>query len=354
MYNDRQLEVINRFTGKVEPYIAEARRRGVIFDLGHGGGSFLWPVAVRAMSQGFPPDTISTDLHTSSIMIPESDMPNCMSKMMNLGMTLQDAVFKSTMNPAKAIGRFPELGTLGEGQIADVAVLSQRNGVFAFKDAWQKKFMGGTKLENVMTIRNGAVVFDQLASAVPAPAGPQEIYDLLLKGGHVIDPKNNRNEQFDIAISGGRIRRIEKNLPAAHARRTANVSGYYVTPGLIDTNARSQAVHHTLRYGVTTAVPSTGTPPVSPPTAEMSKLLASGVALPQVIERSTVIPAKTIGKPDVGSLEPGGAGNLAVFELRGKTALRCILTVRNGQVVWDTEGLSLTEWRDAGPYSNFK
>ena len=161
MYNDRQLEVINRFNGKLEPYMIEARRRGVLFDLGHGGGSFLWPVATKAMAQNFAPDTISTDLHSSSIMIPESDMPNCISKLMNLGMSLQDGITKSTVNPAKAIGRFPEIGTLGEGSVADIAVLALRTGVFAYKDAWQKKLMGSKKLEAVMTIREGKLVYDR-------------------------------------------------------------------------------------------------------------------------------------------------------------------------------------------------
>jgi len=167
MYNDRQLELIDRFTGKVQAYAVEARRRGVLFDLGHGGGSFLWPVAVKAMAQGFAPDTISTDLHSSSILIPESDMPNCMSKLMNLGMTLGDGVLRSTVNPAKAISRFPELGTLGEGRVADIAVLDLRSGVFAFKDAWHKKLMGTRKIECVMTVREGRLVYDRDGRGFP-------------------------------------------------------------------------------------------------------------------------------------------------------------------------------------------
>lgn len=177
MYNDRQLEVINRFNGKLEPYMMEARRRGVLFDLGHGGGSFLWPVATKAMAQGFAPDTISTDLHASSIMFPESDMPNCISKLMNLGMTLQDGILKSTVNPAKAIGRFPEIGTLGEGQIADVAVFDLQTGVFAFKDAWHNKLVGTKKLECVMTIRAGNLVYDLEGRGFPEwnKAGEYEV-----------------------------------------------------------------------------------------------------------------------------------------------------------------------------------
>jgi dihydroorotase len=160
LYNDRQVEVIDRFSGKLQPYMLEARKRGVLFDMGHGGGSFLWPVAVRAMKQGFPPDTISTDLHSSSIMIPQSDMANCISKLMNLGMKLQDAIARSTVNPARAIKRFPELGTLGEGKVADIAVFDLKTGVFAFKDAWSKKLLGTQRLECVATIRNGRLVAD--------------------------------------------------------------------------------------------------------------------------------------------------------------------------------------------------
>ena len=79
-YNDRQLELLNRFSGKVQPYMLEARKRGVLFDLGHGGGSFVWTVAARAMREGFPPDIISTDSHPSSYMLPQVTMPNCISK----------------------------------------------------------------------------------------------------------------------------------------------------------------------------------------------------------------------------------------------------------------------------------
>jgi dihydroorotase len=176
-YNDRQVEIVSRFSGKVHDYAREARRRGVLFDLGHGGGSFLWPVAEKAMADGFPPDTISTDLHRSSILGPEPDMPNCISKMMTLGMSLQDAVMRSTQNPAKAIGKFPEIGTLGEGKVADIAVLRLDEGVFAYKDAWGKRKLGHKKLKAVMTVRNGEIVFDLDGLAFPnwETAGDYEV-----------------------------------------------------------------------------------------------------------------------------------------------------------------------------------
>ena len=176
-FNDRQVEVIDRFTGKVQPYIWEARRRGVLFDLGHGAGSFLWTVASRAMAQGFVPDTISTDLHAESILIAQSDMPNCISKMMLLGMSFEDAILRSTVNPAKAIHRFPELGTLNEGAAADVAVFALRTGVFAFKDSWHVKRLGTKRLECVLTVRDGKVVFDRDGLGFPlwSAAGEYEV-----------------------------------------------------------------------------------------------------------------------------------------------------------------------------------
>src|SRR5207249_9486819 len=141
-----------------QPYVWEARKRGVLFDMGHGAGSFLWTVAAKAMAQGFMPDTISTDLHSTSILIPQPDMPNCISKMMLLGMSLPDAILRSTVNPAKAIHRFPELGTLNAGAGADVAVFALRQGVFAFKDSWHAKRLRKHRLECVLTVRDGKVV----------------------------------------------------------------------------------------------------------------------------------------------------------------------------------------------------
>jgi len=160
MYNDSHLEMLDRFTGKLQPYMIEARRRGVIFDLGHGSGGFLWTVASKAMAQGFMPDSISTDLHPSSIMIPQVNMPNCISKIMALGMTLQEAILRATVNPAREIKRFPELGTLSEGAGADIAVFDLKSGVFALVDSAQKKLLANQKLECLMTVRAGKIVKD--------------------------------------------------------------------------------------------------------------------------------------------------------------------------------------------------
>jgi predicted amidohydrolase len=304
-----------------------------------------------------------------------------------------------------------------------------------------------------------------LLVALAAPG--QDIYDLVLKNGHVIDPANGRSERLDIGIAGERVRKISKDIPARHARRLIDASSFYVTPGLIDlqmhlTGANAVVVdHNALRHGVTTVVDpgiaewkrfeqfktdvvdrsrtrvlafldvssaadeklavhvarqfpaiivgvrsrdtndTTQTPgkflfrtavpelqkghlpdtistglgsntvllPRDTMTNVLSKFLAMGLTLGQVIERTTVNAAKVIRRPDLGSLAEGEVADIAVFglekgrfafldsghtKLTSDTRLRCVLTIRNGRVVWDTEGLSLTDWEDAGPYSNFK
>ena len=152
--------------GKVMPYLFEARKRGVLFDVGHGAGSFLYRQAVAAVKQGFIPDSISTDLHTASMNGGMKDMINVMSKFLNLGMSLQDVILRSTWNPARQIKR-PDLGHLGAGSTADVAVLSLKKGNFGFIDIGGGKMMGTQKLECELTIRDGKVVWDLNGLASP-------------------------------------------------------------------------------------------------------------------------------------------------------------------------------------------
>jgi dihydroorotase len=145
--------------GKVEPYLFEARKRGVIFDVGHGAGSFVYRQAAPAVKQGFVPDSISTDLHTGSMNGGMKDQVNIMSKFLNLGMTLADVILRSTWNPAKEIKR-QELGHLTVGAVADIAALSLRKGDFGFTDIEGGKMPGTQKLECELTVREGRVVWD--------------------------------------------------------------------------------------------------------------------------------------------------------------------------------------------------
>jgi dihydroorotase len=144
---------------KVRSYLFEARKRGVIFDVGHGGGSFLFRQAVPAMQQGFVPDSISTDLHITSMNAGMKDMLNVMSKFLNMGMSLDEVILRSTWHPAREIKR-EELGHLSVGAPADVAVLKLHKGNFGFTDVYGARMKGTQKLECELTLRDGRVVWD--------------------------------------------------------------------------------------------------------------------------------------------------------------------------------------------------
>src|SRR5579859_2599335 len=145
--------------GKVRPYLFEAKKRGVIFDVGHGGGSFVFRQAFPAVHQGFIPDSISTDLHTGSMNAGMKDMTNVMSKFLNLDMPLEEVVRRTTANPAREI-HHEELGQLSVGSVADVALLSVEKGRFGFVDSLGGRLDGNEKLVCQLTLRNGLVVWD--------------------------------------------------------------------------------------------------------------------------------------------------------------------------------------------------
>lgn len=145
--------------GKVQPYATAAQKRGVNFDVGHGGGSFMFEQAIPAIKQGFKPNSISTDLHTGSMNGGMKDMANVMSKLLNIGLSLNEVIACSTWNPAQIINK-KELGHLSVGALADVAILSLDKGTFGFVDVGGNKVMGDKKLTCQFTILNGEVVWD--------------------------------------------------------------------------------------------------------------------------------------------------------------------------------------------------
>jgi predicted amidohydrolase len=291
-------------------------------------------------------------------------------------------------------------------------------------------------------------------------AAHAQVYDLLLKNGHVIDPANHRNGRFDVAISGDKIARVAPGVPAAHARVVIEAGDYTIAPGLIDIDAHFNAAaqgrnlepdYNSLPYGVTTAVDAGDSTPkdfeefkrrvidrsktrvlafldpsgddagaatmigryprilvgkridrralvfrdaalaikqrqlpeiidtgldsenVLLQRANMmttaSKYLNLGMTLDQIVERTTMNPAREIHRTDLGTLSEGAVADIAMIEtqsgkfgfvdaantrLEGDRRLRCVLTIRNGKVVWDSEGLAAPDWIQAGPYSNYK
>jgi dihydroorotase len=145
--------------GKLLPFVTEAQKRGIVFDVGHGGGSFRFSQAIPAMKAGFLPNTISTDFHTGSMNAGMKDQLNVMSKFLNMGMDLQQIIRASTWTPAQVIQR-EELGSLSVGSGADVAIFSLQKGKFGFIDSSGFRLDGTQKLQCELTIRDGKVVYD--------------------------------------------------------------------------------------------------------------------------------------------------------------------------------------------------
>ena len=158
--------IVDLETKKLKPFVLEARKRGIIFDVGHGGGSFTFSQAIPATQQGLFPETISTDLHTGSMNSAMKDQLNVMSKFMAMDMPLTDVVKASTWAAAKAINH-EELGHLSVGAIADVTVLNLREGKFGFYDVARFKKEGKNLLECEMTIKDGRIVYDLNALSFP-------------------------------------------------------------------------------------------------------------------------------------------------------------------------------------------
>ncbi|TLV04060.1 amidohydrolase/deacetylase family metallohydrolase [Dyadobacter luticola] len=164
--------IVDTETNKVKPYAIEAQKKGVIFDVGFGGASFLLAQGQPALKQGFFPNSISTDQHTSSMNGAMKDMNNIMSMFMAMGMDLKGVIAASTWHPAKEI-RHEELGNLSVGAPADVAVLNVRDGKFGFY-ARDGKIEGKKRLETELTIKGGSVVYTLNALVDPINLPPRE------------------------------------------------------------------------------------------------------------------------------------------------------------------------------------
>jgi dihydroorotase len=151
---------------EVRPFVMEAQKKGIFFDVGYGGSSFAWSQAIPALKSGFFPNTISTDLHIGSMNGAMKDMLLCMTKLMAIGMDLKSVIKASTWTPAQVIKR-TELGNLSVGSPADVAILGIRKGKFGLYDLTGYKVEADKKLECEMTIRAGKIVFDLNGIANP-------------------------------------------------------------------------------------------------------------------------------------------------------------------------------------------
>jgi dihydroorotase len=145
--------------GKLREYVLEAQRKGIVFDVGHGGGSFLFEQAIPAVKQGLKPNSISTDLHTGSMNGGMKNIVNVMSKFLNMGIEIDEIIKSTTWNPAKYIKR-TDLGHLSVGAEADITLLNLRKGDFGFIDTQGKRMKGNNLLECELTIKAGKIVYD--------------------------------------------------------------------------------------------------------------------------------------------------------------------------------------------------
>ena len=142
--------------GTVKPAVQRARERGVIFDVGHGGGSFSFKTARTMMANGFYPDTISSDIHTVCIDGPAFDQVTTLSKFLCLGMDLKDVIAATTVNCGSALQR-PEYGSLRVGALGDATILSIQKGAFDYVDVTGEHLIGDRKIVSEGVVLKGAM-----------------------------------------------------------------------------------------------------------------------------------------------------------------------------------------------------
>lgn len=143
--------------GKLLPEVVVARERGVLFDVGHGAGSFSFDVMEKCLALGFAPDTISSDLYSANINGPVYDLPTTLSKFLLLGMKLDDVVRRATVNASRVFNFGAPIGTLAPGSEADVSMFELADGEFTFTDSDRKTRTGRQKFVPVVTVRGGKV-----------------------------------------------------------------------------------------------------------------------------------------------------------------------------------------------------
>jgi dihydroorotase len=145
--------------GKLRPFVLEAQKNGVLFDVGHGGVGFWFDQAIPALKQGLLPNSFGTDEHRTSMNAGMKNMLNVMSKYLNIGMTIPEIIATGSWKPAKSIKR-EDLGNLSVGSVADIAVLSILNGQYGFVDSGGNRIAGDRKFEAELTIRAGRIIWD--------------------------------------------------------------------------------------------------------------------------------------------------------------------------------------------------
>jgi dihydroorotase len=148
--------------GEVLPEVREAAARGIVFDVGHGVGSFSFDVARKALRGGLVPGTISSDLHHYNLNGPVFDLATTMSKFLHLGLSLDEVLAKTTRTPADLLGLSTHLGAVQEGMLADLALFRLASGDFEFEDSMGERVHGRARLEPVAVVKGGRLIHSRL------------------------------------------------------------------------------------------------------------------------------------------------------------------------------------------------
>ena len=155
---DIPVPVIWNSKNEVIPEVYDAIKRGVIFDVGHGRGSFSFDTAEKSINQGFLPSTISTDVHSYNLKYPVYDMTTTMSKFLKMGLSLKEVVKLSTISPASVLGLDTQIGTLKEGHIGDAAIITHESGIFDFWDSINIKRVGKEIIRPYKVVKGGKLI----------------------------------------------------------------------------------------------------------------------------------------------------------------------------------------------------
>jgi predicted amidohydrolase len=235
--------------GRLHPEVARARARGVLFDVGHGAGSFAYRVARAALAQDFPPDTVSSDLHAHNVAGPVYDQATTLSKLLHCGMSLAEVVRSATAAPAAAIRRAGEIGSLAPGSMADLTCFELRTGGWALPDGAGQSEVVEMLVIPRLVVRAGRA--HRLDPVIPGPVplagsaherGPaparavapwsRSADTLAVTGGTVLTPGGTR--QADVVIRHGKIIALaDAGAAPAHAERL-DAAGCLVLPGGVD------------------------------------------------------------------------------------------------------------------------
>ena len=204
--------------GRLHPAVARARARGVLFDVGHGAGSFAYRVAKAAFAQDFPPDTVSSDLHAHNVGGPVYDQATTLSKLLHSGMSLAEVIMAATAAPAAAIGRGGEIGSLAPGSVADLTGFELRAGDGCSptaRDAARWWSAGraaacrpGGRVHRIEPVIPGS------RDGLPGSGGT-----LVVTGGTVVTPDGAR--QADVVIADGTVIAVTGRAGAAGRGRRA-------------------------------------------------------------------------------------------------------------------------------------